>query len=259
MNIPKIGIGTYKLTPETTYSVVLEGLQLGYRHIDTASLYRNEKAVKRAIDDSKVPRDEIFVTTKIHIRDIRKGTVRQGFLESLQKLGRIDLLLLHGPVPGWRDAWLELVRIKEEGLVGEIGVSNFNKDEFTDSFSEFHRTFEKGFPKVNQIELSPFLPRVETVEFCKAKGIHVVAHSSLTKGYVFDNKLLVEMATRVRMTVPQILLCWGVQKGYCVLPRTSNPHHLEENLRVSHMKLPDGEMDVLDAIEERVITHRKWL
>jgi diketogulonate reductase-like aldo/keto reductase len=247
MSIPKIGIGTYRLNPETTYRIVLEGLKLGYRHIDTAALYRNEEAVKKAIEDSKIPRDEIFVTTKIHVDDIKRWRVREAFMVSLKKLGKIDLVLLHGPVACWLRGWKELVKIQKEGLVSEIGVSNFRVDELDDCEVK---------PKYNQIEITPFLPRFELVKYCAEHKIQIIAHSSLTKGFAFKNKILVEMAKRLDSTPAQILLSWGVQRGFCVLPRTSNIVHLRENRKI--IEIPPVDMEKLNNTDERMITHRRW-
>lgn len=184
---------------------------------------------------------------KIHVKDIKNNSTREGFLNSLKNLKQIDLVLLHRLVIGWEKAWMDLLDIKKEGLVKEIGVSNFGIN---------HLIKLDKYPKYNQIEISPFCPQEETVRFCKDNSITVIAHSSLVKGYVFNKKILRSVARNENMSVPQLLIRWGVQKGYKVIPRTSNLDHLRENWISRYKTISESGMLDLGKITERIITHK---
>lgn len=255
MDIPIIGIGTYRLDPATTYKIVSEGLKMGYRHIDTAALYRNEESVRKAIENSRISRDDIFVTTKITKRDIEKRNVRDGFLASLHKLGSIDLILLHCPTKEWKEGWKQLIELKREGLVRYIGVSNFSAPHLLELISELRK-----LPYCNQIELTPFLPRDDIQKLCTQNNIRVVSHSSLTKGYALHKKILDPISTETGLTKAQILLAWNLQKNVVILPCTTNIKHLQENYETIHKKdkLTDQHMDLMDRIKDRVATHPQW-
>ena len=253
--IPSIGIGTYKLDPQTAFTIINEGLKLGYSHIDTAQLYKNEESVGKAIKNSGVDREKIFITTKVWITNIKKGKEKiiESVKDSLQKLETdyIDLLLVHAPVIGeivnsWavlEDIYLDKVP-GLEGRVKRIGVSNYR-------IGELELLLNKCVikPYANQIEITPFCRRDLLVDFCVDNDIVVIAHTSLTKGNKLDHQLVVDLGKKYGVPSAKILLKWGLQKGYMVLPRTSNLDHLKENLELD-FNISDEDINMLDKISE---------
>jgi diketogulonate reductase-like aldo/keto reductase len=261
--ISSIGLGTYQLRFDEAYAMTKQALEIGYRHIDTAALYRNEDAVGMAIKDSKIDRSEIFLTTKIHKRDIRNENIAPATLDSLHKLGTyIDLLLLHNVTDNFVQAWKTLQNIKEsDERIREIGVSNFR-------IQELEQLDPK--PKFNQIELTPFLQRRELARYCHKHMIRVIAHSPLTKGIKLFHPVLEEIAfnspvepvstirhSPANRSPAQILLSWCYQKGYYMVVRTSDPKHLEENFEIA--ELTNEEMAKLDALDCEFATHPRLL
>ena len=253
MFAPNKGIGTYQLDQETTYRIVLAGLNLGYRHIDTAFLYRNEAAVGHAIKDSRVPREEIWITTKIWVTAIKKGpnAMQRSIEKSLARLqtSYLDLVLLHSPTDNVEQDWQNLVDIHKYVRVRHIGVSNYNTEQLKSILA-----VNDTKPYCNQIELSPFLQRRDLVDFCRLYKIVVVAHSSLTKGNKFDHPLLLQLSQKYACSVAVILLSWARAKKFKVIPRTSSEEHLRDNL--IRVKLSTEDMQLLDGLEEGYSTHR---
>lgn len=243
----RLGLGTYRLGART-YEVCRAALDLGYRHIDTAVLYENEDAVARAVARSGIAREEIFVVTKIHVRDIRaEGRILPAARESLERLGRIDLLLLHAPVGDWRRRWEELQEAATWHDVGAVGVSNFDRAQL--------ESLAAPLPSWNQIEASPFLPRRELAAWCREKGIALVAHSPLTKRARLGDAVLNEVAARRGVTPAQVLTAWSLAQGFAVLPRTSNLQHLAENLAAGDLALDAGDLEKLATLEDGYATH----
>ncbi|ORY51333.1 2,5-didehydrogluconate reductase [Rhizoclosmatium globosum] len=250
LRIPSVGLGVYKASPEDTYKTVLAALKAGYRHIDTAAFYQNEPDVGRAIKESGIPRSEIWVTTKLHIGEMRNPT--EAFNKSLERLGTgyIDLYLIHAPIQGRRlQAWKEMEVIYQEGKAKSIGVSNFNIAHLEELINS-----STVVPAVNQIELNPFLQHVDITEFCKSKGIVVQAYSPLTKARKLDDPTLVEVSTGLGKTPAQVLIKWGLQKGYVTLPKTVNPTRLVENISVFDWTISAEDMKKLDALECNFVT-----
>jgi diketogulonate reductase-like aldo/keto reductase len=250
MNLPPIGLGTYQLDPETTYSSVLQALSLGYRHIDTAALYRNEAAIGRALADSKIPRDEIWITTKIWTGEIQKGfeAMKRSVERSLIDLNvqYIDLVLLHNPTQHVEDDWHHLERIRH------IGVSNYTRAELTRVLNVCTQK-----PLCNQIELSPFLARRDLVDFCRHHAISIVAHSPLTKGHKLNHDTLAMMARRYSCSPAVLMLSWARHKGFSVIPRSRQIEHLRENLTT--VNLLDSDVVILDQLNEEYTTHPSCL
>ena len=252
MEIPKFGIGTYKLSSNDTYASIIESIKLGFRHFDTASLYRNEEAVGRAINlmisEGTVSRSDIFVTTKVWIKEMNEGpcSITESVRNSLKRLdiGYIDLVLLHGPY-NIVDSWETLEELDRE-LVRKIGVSNFN-------ISELSLLLEncKIVPYTNQIELSIFLPRCELVEFCKVRGIIVTAHTYLARGTVLEDSSVIELGKRYGNIV-RVLVAYAKSKNYVVLFTSKSREHLLELYKEidSDTKLSDSDILLLDKIHE---------
>jgi len=244
-SIARIGLGTYQLGDET-FSACLKALEIGYRHIDTASLYRNEKQVAEAIARSQIEREEIFVTSKIKVKDIRSG-VRAAVSRSLENLESIDLLLLHAPTENLVDAWQQMLEISQWQEIGDIGVSNFNLCHL--------QKLEFQLPKWNQIEVTPYLQRPNLVRYCQEKKIQIVAHSPLLKGRKLLDNNLRSLAQSINLSPAQLLIAWSLAKGYIALPRSSRSIHLQENFQAIEVKLPGNIIEKLDRLEAGYATH----
>lgn len=244
-----IGFGTYKLTPDVAYNMVRKALQLGYRHIDTATLYKNEEAVGRAIRDSGISRSEIFLTTKIQVKDMKKGKIEEAIKASLEKLYWIDMLVLHAPTEHFVDDWNKLCKLKEKyPSVHKIGVSNFDI---------CHLEKLPILPVYNQIELSPFLLRSNLITYCQKNHITIVSHSPLTKGEKLDHPLLQKIAMKYGIHPAQVMISWAMMKKYIPIFRTSNEKHLEQNRNI--VTLSSEDMLELDNVKEIFATHPKLL
>ncbi len=250
--LPRVGLGVFRATPEDTYAAVREALAAGYRHVDTAQVYGNEAAVGRAVRDSGLARHEVFVTTKLWNDFQQPGQVESAFERSVQALGLgpPDLFLLHWPVTGRRlAAWAVLEDLQQAGAVRAIGVSNF----MVAHLEELLR-HAKLPPAVNQIELSPFLQQRAVRERCRAHGIVVEAYSPLTKGRRLDHPVLRRVAAEVGRTPAQVLLRWGLQQDLVVLPKSTRPERIRENLALFDFALGESQMKALDALEENLVT-----
>jgi diketogulonate reductase-like aldo/keto reductase len=239
--IPQVGLGVWQAPRgESTQGAVTAALEGGYRHVDTAAIYGNEADVGRAVRESTVPRAEVFVTTKLWNADQGYDSALRAFDASLQRLGLeyVDLYLIHWPVPRKRlDSWRALERLHEEKRARAIGVSNFMKGHLEELLAHAHVA-----PAANQIELTPFLQRRETVSFCREKGIVVEAYSPLTRGLRLGHPVLVEVAKRAKRTPAQVLLRWGVQHGFVVLPKSVTPARIAENAALFDFELDAAAM-----------------
>lgn len=253
VSIPQLGLGVFR-TPSgaTTRRVVREALDLGYRHIDTARIYGNEADVAQAIRESGLPRQDIFVTTKIWNDD--QGfdqTLRAGEATLLRMdVEYVDLLLLHWPVPGRRiDSWRAMERLRKSGMTRAIGVSNFMPHHLRELLATCREP-----PSVNQVELSPFLQQRELRAFCREHGIRIEAYSPLTKGLRLQHPEVVRIAKAVHRTAAQVLIRWGLQHELVVLPKSSQPARLQENLAALDFVLDAEHMAALDGLEEGLVT-----
>lgn len=247
--IPQFGLGVWRVDEDETERVVADALELGYRHIDTASIYGNERAVGRAIAASGIPRDELFVTTKLWNTDHRD--VRGAFRASLDRLGleKVDLYLVHWPVPMKGTAvgaWRGLIELIGTPECDSIGVSNFE----IDHLAELQR--ETGvIPAVNQIELHPLHQRRDLRAYCVERGIAVEAWGPLGQGKtdLMDRPAVTDAASRHGKTAAQVVLRWHVQHGTIVFPKTSRRERLIENSQVFDFVLSDDEMAAIDALD----------
>ena len=242
----RIGLGTYQLREETV-SACLKALKIGYRHIDTASLYRNEKQVAEAIKRSQIKREEIFVTSKIKVKDIKSNDLYNAACRSLDNLENIDLLLLHAPAKDLVNVWEQMLKISQWKEIGNVGVSNFEVCHL--------QKLEFQLPKWNQIEVTPYLQRPDLIRYCQEKEIQIVAHSPLIKGRKLLDDKLRSLAQSIDITPSQLLIAWSSAKGYVVLPRSSKSIHLQENFDAIKVKLPDEIVEALDCFEEGYATH----
>jgi len=251
--MPQVGLGVWQAPRgQVTRSAVQSALAQGYRHIDTARIYGNESDVGLAVRESGIPREEIFVTTKLWNDDQGFDSALRAFEQSLQRLGLdyIDLYLLHWPVKGKRlNSWEALERVYREGRARSIGVSNFLTPHLTELLDDC-----EVVPAANQIELTPFLQRRDTRALCGRHQIVVQAYSPLTRGEKFGHPLLVEAAHKLARTPAQVLLRWGIQHGHVVLPKSITPSRIAENAALFDFTLDGATMSALDGLEENLTT-----
>ncbi len=242
--IPLVGLGTWRMN-EATYNSVLIALKAGYRHIDTAMIYNNEEEVGRAIADSGVAREEIFVTTKLWNDD--QGDVQAALNLSLKKLGLdyVDLYLMHWPLPSRVEAYKEMEKLLESGRTKAIGVSNF-----TIRHLEELLTHSTVVPVVNQVEFNPFLNQSELKYYCEEKGIVLEAYCPLSHGTKLDNDKLLAIAKKYDKSSAQIMLRWSTQQGIVVIPKSSNEARLAENLASTDFDISDEDMREISSWNE---------
>ena len=249
--IPQVGYGVFKVPADDTRRAVLEAFELGYRHIDTAAIYGNEEGVGAAIAESGIPRDELFITTKLW-NDRHDGDEPRAALgESLDKLGldAVDLYLVHCPTPA-RDnyvhAWERLIDLREQGLTRSIGVSNFLVPHLERIIAETGVA-----PVVDQIELHPAYQQREVVEWALARGIRIEAWGPLGQGKydLFSVPAVADAAAAHGKTPAQVVLRWHLDKGNIVFPKSVRRDRLAENIDIVDFALTDDEIAAIDAID----------
>jgi 2,5-diketo-D-gluconate reductase A len=245
VEIPQLGFGVFQVPPQDTADIVSRALEAGYRHIDTAAAYGNEAGVGQAIRASGLPRDEVFVTTKLFNDQHDKAP--DALRRSLDQLGmdHVDLYLIHWPVPSrglYVQAWQSLIELQAQGLTRAIGVSNFQP-------AHLERIVDETgvVPAVNQIELHPRLQQPELRRVHDERDIATEAWSPLAKGGVLDDATIAELATRHDRTPAQIVLRWHLQLGNVVIPKSATQSRIEENMDVFGFELSE---DDIAAIEE---------
>ncbi|MDJ0665170.1 MAG: aldo/keto reductase [Acidimicrobiia bacterium] len=253
--IPAVGLGVYKSEPgPVTKNAVLEALRLGYRHVDTASVYNNEADVGDAIAASGLDRSEVFITTKLWNDDHGYDSTLVAFDRSLELLGLdyVDLYLIHWPVPEVRlDTWRALERLTLDGRVRDIGVSNYMRRHLEEILEN-----AAVVPAVNQIELSPYNYRSRrgTLDLCREQSIVVEAYSPLTKGRKLGDPLLAEIGRPYGKTPAQVLIRWGIDKGFVVLPKSVHADRIAENYDVFDFSLSADDLERLDGCDEGLAT-----
>jgi diketogulonate reductase-like aldo/keto reductase len=254
--IPVIGLGVFKAKPgEQTQEAVLNALRYGYRHIDTAQGYKNEEDVGAALKQSGIPRDQVFITTKLWGSEATH--TYEGALEtmksSLEKLGLeyVDLFLMHSPFkPESREeTWRAIEEMKARGWAKNIGVSNFGKHHL-----EALLKVCKEKPVVNQVELNPFIQRRELCNYCTENRIVMQAYSPLTRGRRLNDEKLVKLAQSLNVTPAQVFIRWCIQKGYVVLPKSVQLERIQENANVFGFSIPEEVMQELETWDEYYVT-----
>ena len=248
-SMPLLGLGVWDAkSGKETYDAVIHALSKGYRHIDTAEMYGNEKDVGSAVIDSGIAREEIFITTKLWDSGLGYDHALNAFDVSLKKLNLeyIDLYLIHWPGKGSRrEIWSALERIKKEGRSLSIGVSNFAPKHLNEILINANFT-----PAVNQIEMSPFLHQQEISSFCKKENIHLTGYCPLARGTRFNNPLLCRVAEETNKTAAQVMIRWAIQNGNTVIPKSVRPKRIEENANVFDFELREDQIKILDELEE---------
>ena len=251
VKMPRFGLGTYRLSPgKETYDAVRTALEVGYRLIDTASYYGNEKDVGRAIRDSGLDRDLVFVTTKLYNHDHGYSEALKAFEASQRRIdvGTIDLFLIHWPVPVLRQrSWKALETLLRDGRCRCIGVSNY-----TVAHLKELETDAEFIPAVNQVELSPFLQQTELVDACRSMGVQVESYSPLARGKRFGHKGLQGIADSLVRSPAQVMLRWGLQKGLVIIPKAASKEHIIENAGIFDFALSETEMKEMDGFESNL-------
>jgi len=257
VNMPIFGLGTYLLTGNPGQKAIEFALGIGYRLIDTATLYNNEKIVGNAIKNSKIPREEVFITSKVWNSDQGYSRTINAFNKSLSNLGfdYMDLYLIHWPVEGkWKDTWEALEELYNKGKVRAIGVSNF----YILHLEELLKIASIK-PMVNQIEFHPFLYKKEILEFCQEQGIVLESYAPLTHGYKLNNVKsppFFQMMEKHNKSAAQLMLRWNIQHGNVIIPKSINPTHIRENADIFDFTISIDDMHYLDSINEDF--HSDW-
>jgi diketogulonate reductase-like aldo/keto reductase len=248
IEMPILGLGTWALTGKSAYQAVIWALEVGYRLIDTATLYGNEREIGKALKDTDIPRDEIFITTKVWQTDLGYEKTLSALETSLRKLdlSYIDLYLIHWPTTELRHkSWEALEKSLKDERTRSIGVSNYNIQHLAELFDR-----SDVLPSVNQVEFSPFLYKKELLKFCQSNDIFLEAYSPLTRGKKLDHPKLIEVAKKYNKTSAQILIRWGLQHRIIEIPRSGNQNHLIENADVFDFKIDTIDMKILNNLNE---------
>lgn len=267
VEMPILGFGVYQIPdPEVCEQAVYDALMAGYRSIDTAAAYENEEAVGRAIRRSGIPREELFITTKLWISDAGYEPAKKAFEESMLKLGLkyLDLYLIHQPFGDVYGSWRAMEELYKEGRIRAIGVSNFYPDRLADLI--LHNEIA---PAVNQVETHPFHQQTAAAEFMRAKGVQIESWAPFAEGRngLFSNELLLKIAAKHGKTVAQVVLRWLIQRDVVCIPKSVHKERIAENFDVFGFELGDDDMAAIAALdrpESSFLNHRdpeivEWL
>jgi len=248
VEIPQLGFGVFQIPPEDTKKATLEALEVGYRHIDTAEMYGNEKGVGEAIVESGIPRDEIFVTSKLNNTFHAREDALRAFDATMDALGfeTLDLFLIHWPMPAvgdFVDTWKAMEEMKATGRVRSIGVSNFQPAHLQRLFDE-----TSTIPSVNQIEVHPYLTNDDVRAFNRKHGIATEAWSPIAQGDVLTDPVVTEIAERLDRSPAQVTLRWHIQRGDIVFPKSVTRSRVEENLALFDFELSEADIESITAL-----------
>ena len=246
--IPQLGLGVWQLTDEEATAAVSDALETGYRHIDTAAIYRNETGVGRAIAASALPRDEIFVTTKLWNKAQGRDLARSGLERSLEKLGldHVDLYLIHWPCPAqdkYVETWEQLIDFRSEGLARSIGVCNFLPGHLDAIVDETGIT-----PAIDQIELHPTFQPDDLINHCADLGVAVESWSPLGQAADLADPVITGIAGRLGATPAQVVIRWHLDRGFIVIPRSKNPERIASNFGALDVRLSSEDRAAIDAL-----------
>jgi len=249
VEIPQLGFGVFQVPPEDTQHVVEEAVGAGYRHIDTAAAYRNEAGVGEALAATGLPREDVFVTTKLWNSEQGYDSTLRAFEKSLERLGleHVDLYLIHWPMPGedrYLDTWRAFEKIHAEGRARSIGVSNFSVEDLERLKAEAER-----LPTVNQIELHPSLQQAELRAWHADHGVATEAWSPLAQGELLDDDTIATIAGHHEKTPAQVILRWHLQIGNVVIPKSVTPARIRENIEVFDFELSEDDLAAIARLD----------
>lgn len=257
VEMPIEGYGVFQVSPEETEPCVLDALEIGYRSIDTAAVYANEEGVGKAIQNSGIPREELFITTKLWVQDQGYENTKNAFETSLKKLGLdyVDLYLIHQPLGDYYGSWRAMEELYKEGRIKAIGVSNFEAHRLVDLILN-----NEIVPAVNQVEVNPFLQQVKEKAIMDEYGVHMEAWSPIAQGNnnILDNELLKEIAEKHQKTVAQVILRWHIERDVIIIPKSARKERMQENLDIFDFSLDKKDMDkiaTLDVGKSTIIDH----
>ncbi len=266
VEMPVLGFGVYQVGETVCEQCVRDAIAAGYRSIDTASAYLNERAVGRAIWRSGVPREELFITTKLWVQDAGYESTKRAFAKSLERLqlDYLDLYLIHQPFGDVYGSWRAMEELYREGAVRAIGVSNFQPDRLVDLILH-----NEVVPAVNQVETHPFCQQAEAAAVMASEGVQIESWAPFAEGRnnLFGNGTLVSLAAKYRKSVAQVVLRWLIQRGVVVIPKSVRPERMAENIDVFDFHLAPEDMDLIATLDTRrscFLSHRdpetvKWL
>lgn len=250
VKMPQLGYGVYQVDKEECERCVLDALKVGYRHIDTAQSYFNEEEVGNAIAKSGVPREQIFLTTKVWVEHYGYDETRKSVLESMRKLktNYVDLVLLHQPFSDYYGAWRALEDLYAEGVIKAIGVSNFYPDRLVDICS-----FARIKPMVNQVETHPHNQQIEAHEWMKKYGVQHEAWAPFGEGRggMFEEPLLVEIGKKYGKTAAQVILRWDMQRNVVAIPKSTHIERMEQNFDIFDFELSEEDMAKIAALDKK--------
>ena len=250
VKMPQLGYGVYQVSKDECERCVLDALKVGYRHIDTAQSYFNEEEVGNAIKKSGIPREEIFLTTKVWIEHYGYEEAKQSVCQSMLKLkvDYIDLVLLHQPFGDYYGAWRALEDMYAEGKIRAIGISNFYPDRVVDLAS-----FARIKPMVNQVETHPFNQQIEAQKWCEKYGVQIEAWAPFGEGRggLFTNETIAKIAAKYNKSVAQVILRWELQRGIVVIPKSVHIERMEQNFNVFDFTLSDADMAVMASLDKK--------
>lgn len=250
VKMPKLGYGVYQVDKEECEHCVLDALKVGYRHIDTAQSYFNEEEVGNAIAKSGIPREQIFLTTKVWVENYGYDETKKSVLESMRKLktNYIDLVLLHQPFSDYYGAWRALEDLYAEGVIKAIGVSNFYPDRLVDICS-----FARIKPMVNQVETHPHNQQIEAHEWMKKYGVQHEAWAPFGEGRggMFEEPLLVEIGKKYGKTAAQVILRWDMQRNVVAIPKSTHIERMEQNFDIFDFELSEEDMAKIATLDKK--------
>lgn len=249
--IPQIGLGAAIFPKERAGKACLDALKVGYRHIDTAHGYGNEVLVGEAIKESKIPRNEIFLTSKLGYNELGEGLTSKAIDRMLKRfqVDYIDLLLIHWPLGDFVGGWKDMEKAVEEGKVKSIGLSNFYDEDLKKILD-----ICKIKPVVDQVECYPYFPQNKLREQLKSINCYIEAYSPIGRGSkeLFNEKILLDLSNKYKKSVPQIILRWHIDKQNIIFPKSTKPEHMKDNLDIFDFKLEENEIMEIDKLEKKI-------
>lgn len=257
IEIPIEGYGVFQIDAAETERCVTDALSVGYRSIDTAAVYGNEEAVGKAIKKSSIPREELFITTKLWVADQGYESTKQAFETSLEKLGLdyVDLYLIHQPFGDYYGSWRAMEELYKEGRIKAIGVSNFDSARLVDLILN-----NEIVPAVNQVELHPFIQQEEAKAVMEEYGVKVESWGPLAEGKhgILENEMLKEIADKHQKTIAQVILRWHLERGVIIIPKSVRKERMEENLNIHDFTLDQNDMEKIASLEQvnnKIVNH----